>query len=553
MATWTPKTIVKTLATGGEHEREDAQAGAGKLGGEALRELRSLLIEAIRAPDQAQRMSTHDLYWARAWLMSTLARVANGDAVAREKVDEYLTEPGLDDGGWIRYWTLAGLVAAGEDLDQIAADMLRRRSEKDFVKGLCWAIRARNGSSADLKHLRDGLRGDSIEDQWAVLRGLRIVPIADLVGDIRKITREKTYEADSYGAVAALGAVPPDWPQASGAALSLANVLSENRRYTEWSELRAKALEGLGNLRVTQQAPALLAEMCDDNPAIVRAAARSLEKVLGTETAVDRIVEAVLGAPDRAVEYAGALRWMCDQSGVVEALESVRVAGRDDRAQTAQTLLTELGGAAAFQKLRARTSFVEQYSSILERAEAKVRTLFDKSLAEARRGFRLASWMDVTIFVLGTVLIVSSATWAMISEGNLDNWLGAGVSAGLGTVGVLYSLFVAKPRRRVQEAADHLMYMKIVFLGYLRQLHQIDQAFSRRMLEDRSLSTDETRDYSEIVDITMTSAIKRLLLKDVEPPPNRDDLAELKDLHETDRFDSAVADRAEGLELSGVG
>lgn len=550
MTTWTPKTIVKTLAVGKEHERQEAQTGASKLSGDSLIELRSLLIDAVRAPHQAERMGKHELYWAMAWLMSTLARVANGDDAAREVVSAYLTDPQLDERGWIRYWTLEGLVSAGEHLDDTAASMLRRRSEKDFVKGLCWAIQARNGSSTALTHLRKGLGGE-IEDQWPALRGLRIVPKAELVADIRKITREKTYEADSYGAVAALGAIPASWPQAQGAALSLANVLAENRRYTEWSELRTKALEGLGHLRVPEQAPAIVAEMCDDNPAIVRAAARSLEKVLGTETAVDRIVEAALGTPDRTVEYAQALRWMCNQGEVVEALESVRVAGRDDRAQTAHTLLTELGGAAAFQKLRARTSFVEQYGTILERAEAKVRTLFDKSLAEARRGFRLATWMDMTIFVLGTALIVSSAAWAMISEGNLDSWVGVGVSAGLGTVGVLYSLFIAKPRRRVQEAADHLMYMKIVFLGYLRQLHQIDQAFSRRMLEDQSLSTDETRDYSQIVNITMTSAIERLLIKDVEPPPHRKDLADLKDLLEVDLFERAPA--AEKVEKAGVG
>jgi hypothetical protein len=42
---------------------------------------------------------------------------------------------------------------------------------------------------------------------------------------------------------------------------------------------------------------------------------------------------------------------------------------------------------------------------------------------------------------------------------------------GAGVLSILYTLLVARPRDQVRDAVDHLMYLKVVFLGYLRQLH----------------------------------------------------------------------------------
>jgi hypothetical protein len=75
---------------------------------------------------------------------------------------------------------------------------------------------------------------------------------------------------------------------------------------------------------------------------------------------------------------------------------------------------------------------------------------------------------------------------------------------------VLYSVLVGKPRDQVRDAVDHLMYLKVVFLGYLRQLHQTDQAFTRRLLDEERLPAEELKNFGEMVAATMTSAISSL-------------------------------------------
>ena len=81
---------------------------------------------------------------------------------------------------------------------------------------------------------------------------------------------------------------------------------------------------------------------------------------------------------------------------------------------------------------------------------------------------------------------------------------------GAGVLSILYTLLVARPRDQVRDAVDHLMYLKVVFLGYLRQLHQTDQAFTRRLLDEERLPAAEVREFAEMVGVTMAGAIAQL-------------------------------------------
>ncbi len=78
----------------------------------------------------------------------------------------------------------------------------------------------------------------------------------------------------------------------------------------------------------------------------------------------------------------------------------------------------------------------------------------------------------------------------------------------------MYSLFISKPRKQVilllspfslvslplyqslhqvKAAIDHMTYIKIIFLGYLRSLNQLDQAYSRMLLEENEFSVEKLR------------------------------------------------------------
>ena len=105
--------------------------------------------------------------------------------------------------------------------------------------------------------------------------------------------------------------------------------------------------------------------------------------------------------------------------------------------------------------------------------------MFDKSLHDARRGFTIALAMDVILFLVGVFLVLLSALTGVLhnssSAASSFTWEGTAISGGAGLLAVGYSAFVSKPRAQVKAATDHMMFIKIVFLGLLRELSQIDQ------------------------------------------------------------------------------
>src|SRR5262249_50646376 len=161
---------------------------------------------------------------------------------------------------------------------------------------------------------------------------------------------------------------------------------------------------------------------------IVAGAARALEAVLGVRVACLRVVEAAIGVdPAGLIRLGAALRSM-DRRAVVQELESSMLTGSDEQQAVARSLLSEVGGVEAFQRLRARTAAATQYVGVLEEAEARIRKLFEDSIVEARQGFKVAAAMDVLVFVVGLVLIVASAIPILRSGGRLDSWAGVGAT-----------------------------------------------------------------------------------------------------------------------------
>ena len=81
---------------------------------------------------------------------------------------------------------------------------------------------------------------------------------------------------------------------------------------------------------------------------------------------------------------------------------------------------------------------------------------------------------------------------------------------------VVYGRFIAQPRAQVEASVRYLSRLKAVFLGYLRQLRQTDQAYTRRVLDDKPLDVRETRGFNQLVDEVLEKALQHL-----EAPPKR--------------------------------
>ena len=439
----------------------------------------------------------------RSWLLNILARIAGTDNDAGRALRAHL-DPQEEPSEWTRYWALEGLVAAGvADLETLARQSLET-DLADLVKRLALAILASKGDPKALQEITGKV------SEWATMRALRVVPIGGTVTGLCEIVERAAYEDATYEAIVALGQTPPTSSRADRAARSLGLFVATVRPYPRFDEMRARALVSLGNLQVESSTPVLIEELTDEHPAIVREAARAMVKVLGERTAAARVVETALKAGrDRVAAYAAALRWMHTPS-VVDEIEAAMVSGPAEHQISARTLLSEIGGAAAMQKLMARTRSTDQYTAALQQAETRISELFETSIRDARKGFLLASIMDAIVFAIGVLLIGGSGLAILVRGQALDSWAGVGLTGGTGVLGVIYGILIARPRKQVREAVDHLMYLKIVFLGYLRQLHQTDQAYTRRLLEDEPMLPEEVGKFSLMVGETMAQAVQHL-------------------------------------------
>jgi len=435
----------------------------------------------------------------------TLGRISNNDPDAKKAIKDHL-DPRNEPDEYVRFWALEGLVAGkASDLEELATKIIEQEG-KNQVQMLALAILASKNDEKSQKEIEKSV------STWETVRALRIVLIMPAVKGLCELIDKREFSSIVSEAIIALSQIPPNQSQyAQKAAQTLENFVIKCRPSAYWDAMRTQALSTLGSLKVESTAPLLIEELDDDNPAIVREAAQALEKVVGIKIATARIVEAASRAGKEYMErFASALRWM-DRDAIVEELEAVMVSGPLDQQDIARTLLSEIGGSAAYQKLKARTKAMDQYTSVMKDSEVKIQRLFDSSIKDAHDGFKLATIMDTVVFFLGIALIAISAGLVLSKGGTLDNWAGIGLTGGGGVLGVIYGIMIAKPRKQVRESVDHLMQLKLIFLAYLRQLNQADQAYTRRLLEDEPLTLQEVHEFSKMVGTTMSVAVEQII------------------------------------------
>jgi hypothetical protein len=474
--------------------------------------LRSLIFEALKTHYYVGKEDADDdpsIADARSWLLNALGRLSSDDDEASRILANHVSEE--EPNPWARYWALEGLIVGK---NRKTKEIAKKAAEANdpLVAMLACAYLASHDDRLAQERIKKSLTNR--QTQWPVLRALRVVSLPFTVGTLCELVERGDYTDETYDAIVALGRVPSTSPHISRAAQALSRAIV-TMRGTPWKDgMRTGAITSLGNLKVESSGPLLLDELTDDNPAIVRQASRSMEKILGLGTTVVRVVEAATkGATPTTIDaFARALRWL-DRDTVAEELEVLMGSGSVAQQEMSRSLLSELGGAVAYEKLRARTAAMKQYSDVLERAEDRVRDLFEQSIREAQKGFHLATWMDVIVFGAGITLIVVSAINALFKTGDLATWAGIG---GIGVLGVLYGLLISNPRQQVRDAVDHLMRVKIIFLAYLRRLHQTDQAYTRLLLDSEKITAEQLRGYSDIVGGIMEATTRELTNADLK-------------------------------------
>jgi hypothetical protein len=472
--------------------------------------LKTLLIKAITKDYYVGKEVEQDdpaIASTRSWLLGMLARVSAGDGVATKLVIKHI-DGKFETNDWARYWALEGLISGKNSETETVARRIANDNQL-LVGMLATAFIASLNEPAATKKIKESLNDP--EMQWSVLRALRVIALPATVPMLCEIVEKANYTDETYDAIVALGNIPGDWNHSTRAAQALSVFISKMRGSPWKDSMRTGTITSLGKLKIESTAPLIIEELTDDNPAIVREAARSIEKIIGLRLTVIRVVEAALQSGAAGVDiYARALRWL-NRDAVAEELETLMTTGSAHQQDIARTLLSELGGTVAFEKLRVRTDAMKQYTDVLEETEKGIRSLFDASVREAQGGFQIAVIMDVVVFSLGILLLLGSAGYALFSTGDLSKWAGVGISGGLGVLGIVYGVLISNPRRQVRESVDHLMLVKIVFLSYLRRLHQADQAYTRRLLDDEPITVDQVKDFSDLISSIMDGTIQQQL------------------------------------------
>ena len=213
---------------------------------------------------------------------------------------------------------------------------------------------------------------------------------------------------------------------------------------------------------------------------------------------------------DTIITLSSSLKWMNNNNkdhSVLECLEeNMHIGDTDVIRNISRRLISEMGGSNAIKKLDFRNNLKDNYASRIDKAQNKVEDMFTNTIMDAKLGFKITLLMDCIIFFIGVGLIVTTGIMAIL-DNDTENWVGLGISGGTGVLTILYSLFLSKPREKVKSSVTHLMYLKIIFLGYLRELNQIDQCFNQNLLESDIISPENMNIYFKNIDKVMYTCV----------------------------------------------
>jgi HEAT repeat protein len=511
---------LKIIVNGSETQRIRLQKSLQAVDTATRTELRNRILERLKGPYSAANVSqdvNSAKAKARSWMLGILGRIVDDDAAARTYLREQ-TKEANEPNPWSRYWALESLVVMNDpELLKIAEEIERTESEAmPLSKRIASAILAKAGNKPSLQLLLAELKSEITPDQdgaaegkvrhWQTLRALRVIPIEEAVPSLCDIVMEFTFSDATYDAIIALSVIPNTWPEAQEAASALMAFVKECRKHIWWAGMKTKAIAALGNLQSPDAREVLLEELSDGDAAVVYEAATALEKVVGVKKATAEIVERASQVADIAIEqYATGLRWM-NRDQVAEELEHIMLYGSIAAQDAARALLSEIGGRAAIEKLRNRTETMRQHLEALEKTEAGIKEMFDQSIDEAKRSYWMTTGMNIAVFVIGLVFIGICISFILRDKSQLTSI----VTGSGGVLAIIYNLFFSNPRKQIRESSEHLMSLKVIFLGYLRQLHQTDKAYARRYLEDAPILPDEVEKYGQIISDTMKKALRQI-------------------------------------------
>lgn len=470
-------------------------------------------VNALADKDQVEkylleRFITETDRWRRTWTFSVLAEIGLTEGV--KKVLEHAADPPEVD-PWARHFALIN--AANFSPFPKQAIKAATKDSDVLPKATALRILLAHGEDHYADELLEMLQDANVPDaRWAAARALRNRTDMNM-----KLLRERIEERfiphlvniasdpniyldTRWEAVQALAS----FQEQRTIATQLAELLIEDTDPT----LRRYYLEALTKLNQPDESQNALLKAIEDTDAQIRLdAASALAKMVGVEKSIKLLLPLALGREKDTALLVDALRHIDPDLAAKEIREAL--SNPDVNVSTrAYQLLTMLGGQAAAQILMSeRTKALDRYTDILTNADEDVRKHFRELMSQAKVSFWLGLAMHMIVFGIGVWALIASLLLSFRGGlGAVSTWIGVG-GAGASALVILLSAFYRNPLRNVRGSLNALMQVDVIFLGYVRQINQIDATFKHMFLDARDFGTQQMQEtVGEI-----QSAVKEIL------------------------------------------
>ncbi len=442
--------------------------------------------------------------WQRSWAISALAQLGCQDG--QDRVKNLMTPQGEPD-PWTRYFALIN-GACFKPFPEAEILAAATSDPESLPKATAMRLLVAHGSLEYESGLLAMLQSQQNQNEcWAAARALRTR--TDLKMDLLPSDIEKDF-ISTLVEIAERKYIPWDtrweciqtlisFSEKKIVTSHLAGMLVKDPDAT----IRRYCLDALIELNEKEEAKeALLKAVEDEDAAIQLKAARALKSMVGGEESIKRLVpEALKPEKDKDVML-DALRRI-DKERAANALREALGHPDIQISKRASELLTDLGGQAAAQILLAqRTKALDLYTSLLSNADTEVRQHFGQLMSQARWAFWISMGMHVVIFVIGVVALMGSLILALNGgEKSVSTWAAGAV----GVASLLLTSFYKNPLQNVRGSLNALMQVDVVFLGYVRQINQIDATFKHLFLEPQGFGTPQMKEI--VVEIQNTVSL----------------------------------------------
>lgn len=230
---------------------------------------------------------------------------------------------------------------------------------------------------------------------------------------------------------------------------------------------------------------ALLEIICNEDLEFSIAATRGLMTFFSPEEATRRLVDFSQQdvKPEQLPNIANALRFL-GAPAAIKYLSTIP----DERAEK---LLEEIGGRSAVNVLvDRRLNNLNEIQSRLKVFDNQALEIFNDTMFQAKRGFKMSLWMSAIIFGIGVILLILSIYLAALPNASQFQRV-YGVGGGLAGLGTVLTMFYRGPIERIERAVTNLVQIEIAFLAYVRQITQITTMFEREYVDNDNFTIKE--------------------------------------------------------------